>query len=189
MGTLNKQIDFNLIVSSFNEIANAHDNIKSFHCGYMDEVDIKKLGLEDYVILYLEPSSANLDTGILIFSFNVYVLDMANNQITGTLPNRIDDDVITNEVRVGRINAFSNTLQILQDVINEYKHSMYGVSASPDQRDTGSYAPSVSILQLPINIEPFTARFNNMLTGWVAQISIQVNNQNNLCISPITSPE
>ena len=47
-----------------------------------------------------------LATGFLIFSFNVYVLDMANNQITGTLPNRIDDDVITNEVRVGRINAF-----------------------------------------------------------------------------------
>ena len=41
------------------------------------------------------------------------------------------------------------------------------------------------VLELPINAEPFTARFDNELTGWSASINVQVNNQNNLCIVPV----
>ena len=41
------------------------------------------------------------------------------------------------------------------------------------------------VLELPISAEPFTARFDNILTGWSAEISVDVNNPNNLCIAPI----
>ena len=48
-----------------------------------------------------------------------------------------------------------------------------------------SYVPNEAILDLPISTEPFTARFANILTGWSASMSIQVNNTNNLCVAPI----
>tara|TARA_R100001086_G_scaffold238846_1_gene163847 strand:- start:6860 stop:7153 length:294 start_codon:yes stop_codon:yes gene_type:complete len=94
-------------------------------------------------------------------------MDMTNDQILGDAPN--------NE-RTARTDTYSETLQIMQDVINEFKHAMYSTS----------WVDNEVVLETPITVEPFTARFENELTGWVADISIEVNNTNNLCIVPIT---
>ena len=131
----------------------------------MDEVDINKLGATDYVILYAEPGQAVVDKGVLTYTFTLYVLDMINEEV-GDAPNK---------ERLGRVDTLSENLQILQDVINEFHHSLYSTSWVDDE----------VVLDLPITCEPFTARFNNLLTGWSASISMQVNNPNNLCISPI----
>lgn len=172
------------IVETFDTIAHNHKQINSFHSGYLDEVDINKLGLKDYAILYIEPSTAFLNTGTLSYQFNVYVLDMINEQQIKDMETVGEKD--NERLHLGRIDGFSENLSILKDVINEFKHSMY--LSDPATNKSGSYAPSESILEVPINIEPFTARFNNLLTGWSAQLNIQVNNTNNLCDSPITDP-
>ena len=158
-------ITFRNVVGYLETIAEKHYEINSFHSGFMDEVDINKLGATDYVILYAEPGTATIDTGTLVYTFTIYVLDMINDEL-GASPN--------NE-RLGRVDTFSENLQILQDVINEFKQNLYSTSWVNDD----------IILQTPINAEPFTARFNNLLTGWSAQLSIQVSNSNNLCIVPI----
>jgi hypothetical protein len=90
----------------------------------------------------------------------------------------INDEVgdAPNKERLGRLDTFSENLSILQDVINEFKQNLNVKSWVDDQ----------VVLQTPINAEPFTARFNNLLTGWSASISIDVNNANNLCIVPVT---
>ena len=159
-------ITFRNIVGFLETIAEKHYEINSFHSGFMDEVDINKLGATDYVILYAEPGNASIDTGVLTYPFTIYVLDMINDEL-GDAPN--------NE-RLGRVDTFSENLSILQDVINEFKQSVV----------TASWVDSEVILQTPINAEPFTARFNNLLTGWSASISLEVKNANNLCIVPIT---
>ena len=129
-------------------------------------MDINKLGATDYVILYAEPGSATINQGVLTYSFTVYVMDMVNDEV-GDEPNK---------QRIGRVDAYSETLNILQDVIAEFKHSL----------TTQSWVDDEVVLQLPITAEPFIARFNNLLTGWSATINIDVNNKNNLCIAPIT---
>ena len=48
-----------------------------------------------------------------------------------------------------------------------------------------SYVPNEVVLNMPINAEPFTVRFSNMLTGWNATFTMQVNNANSLCNAPI----
>ena len=159
-------ITFRNIVGFLETIAEKHFEIKSFHSGFMDEVDINKLGATDYVILYAEPGNATIDNGSLTYTFTIYVLDMINDAI-GDAPNK---------ERLGRVDTFSENLSILQDVINEFKQSVV----------TESWVDSEVILQTPINAEPFTARFNNLLTGWSASISLEVKNANNLCIVPIT---
>lgn len=159
-------ITFRNVLGFFETIAEKHLQINSFHSGFMDEVDINKLGATDYVILYAEPGNATINTGVLTYTFTIYVLDMINDEV-GDAPNK---------ERLGRIDTFSENLNILQDVINEFKQNLYSTSWVDDE----------VLLTLPINAEPFTARFNNLLTGWSASISLEVNNPNNLCIVPIT---
>ena len=159
-------ITFRNVVRYLETIADKHYEINSFHSGFLDEVDINKLGATDYVILYAEPGTAVIDKGVLTYNFTIYVLDMINEAV-GDSPN--------NE-RLGRVDTLSENLQIMQDVINEFHQNLH-----PDL----SWVDSEVVLNLPINAEPFTARFDNLLTGWSATISMQVNNKNNLCISPI----
>ena len=159
-------ISFRNAVGFLETIADKHLEINSFHSGMLDEVDINKLGATDYVILYAEPGSATINQGVLTYSFTVYVMDMVNDEV-GDEPNK---------QRIGRVDAYSETLNILQDVIAEFKHSL----------TTQSWVDDEVVLQLPITAEPFTLRFNNLLTGWSATINIDVNNKNNLCIAPIT---
>ncbi len=166
-------ITFRNIVQTIDIIANKHLEINSFHSGFMDEVDINKLGATDYVILYAEPGNATIDNGSLTYNFTIYVLDMINEEV-GSL--EITDGTAGKKERLGRLDTFSENLSILQDVINEFKQSVV----------TASWVDSEVILQTPINAEPFTARFNNLLTGWSASISLEVKNSNNLCIVPIT---
>ena len=160
-------ITFRNAVGFLETIADKHYMINSFHSGFMDEVDINKLGATDYVILYAEPGTATVDKGVMTYTFTIYVLDMINDAV-GDAPN--------NE-RLGRLDTLSENLQILQDVINEFHQNLYSTSWVDDE----------VILNLPISCEPFTARFDNLLTGWSATLSMQVNNKNNLCIVPITA--
>jgi len=160
-------ISFRNAVGYLETIASKHLQINSFHSGMMDEVDINKLGATDYVILYAEPGSATINQGVLTYSFTIYVMDMVNDEV-GDAPNK---------QRIGRVDAYSETLNIIQDVIAEFKHSL----------NVKSWVDGEVVLQLPITAEPFTARFNNLLTGWSATINIDVNNKNNLCIAPITA--
>ena len=160
-------ISFRNVVGYFETIASKHLQINSFHSGMMDEVDIYKLGAIDYIILYAEPGSAVINQGVLTYTFTIYVMDMINDEV-GDAPNK---------QRLGRVDTYSETLNILQDVIAEFKHSLV----------TASWVDGEVVLQLPVTAEPFTARFNNLLTGWSATINIDVNNKNNLCIAPITA--
>tara|TARA_R100000700_G_C3128527_1_gene114658 strand:- start:92 stop:583 length:492 start_codon:yes stop_codon:yes gene_type:complete len=160
-------ITFRNAVGFLETIAEKHFMINSFHSGFMDEVDINKLGATDYVILYAEPGTATVDKGVMTYTFTIYVLDMISDAV-GDAPNN---------QRLGRLDTLSENLQILQDVINEFHRSLYSTS----------WVDGEVVLDLPISCEPFTARFDNLLSGWSASISMQVDNKNNLCIVPITA--
>ena len=159
-------ITFRNVVGYLETIAEKHYEINSFHSGMLDEVDLNKLGATDYTMLYAEPGTVIVDKGVLTYSFTIYVMDMINEEL-GDSPNN---------QRVGRVDTYSETLQIIQDVINEFHQNLH-----PDL----SWVDDNVVLDLPINAEPFTARFDNTLTGWTATLNVQVPNANNLCISPI----
>ena len=158
-------ITFRNVVGYLETIAEKHYEINSFHSGMMDEVDLNKLGATDYIILYAEPGTVIVDKGLQTYTFSIYVMDMISEEI-GDDPNR---------QRVGRVDTFSQTLNIINDVVAEFHQNLYSTSWVDDD----------VVLSLPINAEPFTARFDNTLTGWAANISVQVPNPNNLCIVPI----
>ena len=168
-------ITFRNVVGYLETIATKHYEISSFHSGMMDEVDINKLGATDYNMLYAEPGQAVIEQGVLTYNFTIYIMDMINDEIDETT-GQTAGGTRTKE-RVGRLDTYSETLQILQDVLNEFKHSLV----------TASWVDGEVVLNLPVTADPFTARFDNILTGRSANLSVQVNNTNNLCIAPIVS--
>ena len=168
-------ITFRNVVGYLETIASKHYEISSFHSGMMDEVDINKLGAPDYAILYAEPGQAVIEQGVLTYNFTIYVIDMINDEIDETTG--FTATGTRSKQRVGKLDTYSETLQILQDVLNEFKHSLV----------TASWVDGEVVLNLPVTADPFTARFNNLLTGWSANLSVQVNNTNNLCIAPIAA--
>jgi len=76
-------------------------------------------------------------------------------------------------------------LQVMQDIISEFRQNLAVQTSGSDSGKKFSYIPGEVVLNLPINAEPFTVRFANMLTGWSASFTMQVNNPNSLCDAPI----
>ena len=130
-------------------------------------MDINKLDQGDFPILYCEPGTATIDRGVLTYSFTIFVLDM------------LKEDLANRNI------VWTNTLQTTQDIIAEFRQNLSLQTSGGDSGKKFSYIPDEAVLDLPINTEPFTARFANILTGWSTSMSIQVNNANNLCNAPI----
>ena len=160
-------ITYKNIIDDFNSIATNHFLINSFHSGMLDEVDIDKMDANDFPILYVEPGTTTVDTGVLTYTFTVFVM----NKIKEDLTNR--DEVWT------------EMLQVMQDIIAEFKKNLSVQTSGGDSGKKYSYIPNEVVLETPIDIEPFTVRFSNMLTGWNATLSLEVNNPNSLCDAPI----
>jgi hypothetical protein len=160
-------ITFKNIVDDFNDIATNHHLINSFHSGFLDEVDINKLDKADFPILYIEPGTTTIDKGELTYSFTAFVI----TPILEDLSNRND--------------VWTNTLLIMQDIIADFRQNLAVQPSGDDSGKKYSYADGQMVLNMPISTDPFTARFANILTGWSAGFSIQVNNTNDLCNAPI----
>jgi hypothetical protein len=160
-------ITYKNIIDDFNSVATNHFLINSFHSGMLDEVDINKLDTSDFPILYIEPSTTTVNTGVLTYSFMVFTIDLIKEDLSN------------------RDEVWTSMLEVMQDVIAEFKQNLSLQGSDGDSGKKYSYVPDEVVLEEPISIEPFTARFSNMLTGWNATFTMQVNNPNSLCTAPI----
>jgi len=145
------------IVELLEDIQEKHLILKSFHAGPLDQVDIAKLGQTAYPLLYCEIMGATIEHGVLTYDLELFVADM----ILPDLDNRTQ--------------VYSDTLQLLHDVLDMFIQSLANSNTTVD----GDYK-----LELPATCTPFTARFDNELTGWSGSFSLEVSNSNDLCIAP-----
>ena len=160
-------ITYKNIIDDFNTIATNHFLINSFHSGMLDEVDINKLDQSDFPILYVEPGNTNIDKGVMTYTFTVFTMNLIKEDLSN------------------REEVWSEMLQIMQDIIAEFRQNLSVQTSGGDSGKKFSYVPNEVVLNMPINAEPFTVRFANMLTGWNATFTMQVNNANSLCNAPI----
>ena len=178
-------ITYKNILEIFQNIADNHYLINSFHSGLLDEVDINKLDGKDYPILYVEPSTTNVDKGVLTYNFNVYVMSTINNKDLAVGSHSATTGKFTFNDTSNREQVWSDMLQVMKDIISEFKQNQSIQTSGDDSGKKISYVPDEIVLDIPVNIEPFTVRFANMLTGWTSTFSMQVNNDNTLCDIPI----
>jgi hypothetical protein len=143
----------NQILDELEGIALDHRFINSFKQGEMSEVDIQKLAGDKYPICHADISAATIERGTLVYTLDILVMDMI-------LPGQTDAQ-----------EQYSDTLRTLIDIVSQYAQVL---SAQSDvDRDV--------TIELPVDCESFTARFDNLLTGWVGTVRLVTGNNLDLC--------
>lgn len=150
------------INTQFRNVADTHLQIKAFYTNSVMEMDINKMDVVDFPFLYAQCTGANIEVGMTSFDYEVIIADLVVQQQQPYL-----DQV------------YSETHLLMQDIIALFQ-------------DTDAPSPGAALtmdsgigLEMPILITPFSAAYDNLLTGWTAQWTIRVPNYLDLCNVPI----
>tara|TARA_R100001480_G_scaffold117936_1_gene117342 strand:+ start:240 stop:869 length:630 start_codon:yes stop_codon:yes gene_type:complete len=152
----NLNASYNNVIDALKCVAITHSMVNNVSSGTTDEVDIAANSV--YPLVHIVPGNVTAGTNQLTFNFNVLCMDLV----------KVDE---RNEQQV-----LSDTMQILVDIIAQYKNGLLlgvqqneGVYGQADDRD--------------YNLEPFTERFDNVVSGWNCSLSIVVPNNYYACDS------
>tara|TARA_R110000744_G_scaffold1925_1_gene7503 strand:- start:4101 stop:4571 length:471 start_codon:yes stop_codon:yes gene_type:complete len=145
----------------FKEIVTKHIQLQKFYTFSLDEIDIDKITIDLFPLLYAQVTNMSIDNGVTVFTYEVIVADLTIEKQT---------DLLTQ--------VYAETALIMQDVIAQFVLNMNSLSLLNESQKWG--------FSVPISCDPFTARFSNLLTGWQASFEIRVPNAINLCIAPYT---
>ncbi len=152
-------VDINNI---FEGIVSAHKQLKQFYTFSLDELDIDKIDVNLFPLLYAQCTGASIDGGVTVFTYEVIVADLVIEKQSEHLTQ-----------------VYAETLLIMQDVIAQFVFNMNSLSIL-----NAKVPISVGGVETPLACDPFTARFSNMLTGWSTSFEIRVPNAIDLCIAP-----
>ena len=145
------------INNALQEIVNTHKTLKSFHTSTIDTLDMEKLNVTDYPLLYGQCTGATMEGGATVFAYEIIVGDLVIEK---------QQEIITQ--------ICTETYLLLQDVASQFVFNV----------NQGSEISNAWSFELPLNCTPFTARFDNLLTGWSTQFEIKLPTPLNLCIAP-----
>ena len=148
---------FKSIVDQFEAICNAHKELNSFTFGDIFEVDLSNE--MDFAKAHLIEQPATINNRDFVFTFDLLIMDLVAADSSN------EKDVL------------NTTFLIMSDIYREIKN---GLGKTTPVIDSRQYFISDNI-----TCEPFTDRFENLLSGWKATISITVPSHNNACNSPI----
>ena len=146
------------INNTLKNIVTEHEQLKSFHTFSLDELDMDKLDVDKYPLLYAQVSSAELNGGVTVFTYEIIVADLVIEK---------QEELLTQ--------VYAETFLILQDVAAKFRFAMYDGNTTVDDRWN---------FELPLLCDPFTARFDNLLTGWSTSFDIRLPNVIDLCDAP-----
>jgi len=137
-------------------IATHHNQIRAFYTTAIDELDIDKITIDMYPLFYAQCTRVTTNENSETFTYEFVVADL----------------VIEEQQGVDLIEVYSETHLIMRDII-----AQFNLAAST----SGQFVPGKWVIGFPLNLTPFTARFNNMLTGWGVEVDINVPNPLDLC--------
>jgi hypothetical protein len=157
-------INFRKIITDYQKLADSHKQLNSFGSGNSDQLSYrtqtrdKEFNITNnapyYPLLYIIPSKVENDLEYKTWDFNTIVADVLERD----LANQVD--------------ISSDTLQILQDVISQFRLS---VSAR-----FGNYYNDYFVDE-EVNCTPFLEKEDDMLNGWNGLIRIKTMTPLNRC--------
>jgi len=148
---------FKGVVEQFEAICVAHKQLNSFTFGDIFEVDLSNE--MDFAKAHLIEQPATINNRDFVFTFDLLVMDL----VAADGSNETD--------------VLNNTFLIVADIYREFKNGNGKAVTPMTSRDF--------VVSESISCEPFTDRFENMLSGWKATISVTVPSHNNASNSPI----
>lgn len=144
---------YNNVIDTLACISQAHGFVHTVSTGDIENIDTS--GVVKYPLVHIVPTSVAADTGALTFNFNILAMDLVQNDES-------------NEQEV-----LSDTLIILTDILAEFKNGKKLVD------NLGDYMQEDN----EFSLEPFTERFDNVVSGWNCSYSITLPHNYGACDS------
>ena len=138
---------YNNVIDALKCVCLSHGLVHNVSSGDIDTIDISANSV--YPLVHIVPSNVTAGVQEITFSFNVLAMDLVKTD------------------RRNEQQVLSDTLQILIDVIAQYKHGqMLNV-----QQNTGIYGQAQDV---EYSLEPFNERFDNLVSGWNCTLNLTV---------------
>jgi len=145
------------LLKAFDTYGADNAQINSTVIGPIEEMDVKKMDSTLFPCLFVNPSSASIDKGEAEISLEIIVATLQ--------PSDLED----------RAYVLSNMFYIMKDIIAMgYNHAY----------DDDLFITRCT-MELPVSLDPFMVRFENMLIGWSAMANFSVDNTNDVCLIPM----
>lgn len=164
-GQLNKNVTLFNIIQLHDAIIADFDGL--YQGGFGDIFDLDIANTQLFPVAFLSLESANYKTNELEYNFRLYIMDLVSTQVADT-----------NQPQVSNENfVLSDTLQLVGDYISMLRYSHQTGLSNVDNYN-GEYDFRLSD---NVSCEPFTERFDSMVTGWAANFTITVSFNRGVC--------
>ena len=166
---------YNNVINTLKNIGEQHLQIATVTTGDIFDINLDKM--EKFALMHINPVNVTTGDFGLTYNFQIFICDLVSEKADWTEATIQSANNLSNEQEV-----LSETLQISVDIISMLRHSEHQSTQNEDDINKGLY---FSVGQQ--TLEPFTERFDNLLTGWVFSLSIVVANDFNACTIPVTA--
>ena len=151
---------YNNVIDTLKNLGTNHLQISTTTVGDIFDIDLEKNTL--YPLMHLNPVNVTTRRTELVYNFQVFIMDL------------VEPDG-SNEQEV-----YSDVLQICIDIIGILSNSKWQAQLALDIN-----AP-VYFAEGDFTCEPFKARFDQSVTGWVFNLGVTVQNSFQTCEVPMT---
>ena len=162
------------VIDTLKQLGIEHDQITTTTTGDIYDIDLSVNTL--FPLFHINPVSVATSPSELTYNFQLFVMDAVSQKDNWTEANLQSANNLSNEQEV-----LSSCLQICVDIIGIMRHSKWQAAGGLDIDDVVYFTDG------EFSLEPFTERFDNLLTGWVFSIGIVVQNDFQTCTIPMAN--
>jgi len=167
---------FNNAIDTLKELGEQHKQIKTTTTGDIYKIDMDNETL--FPLFHINPVNVTTGQSSLVYNFQLFVMDAVTERENWTEANFQSADYLSNEQEVA-----SSCLQVCVDIIGMFRHSKW--QSTTDIEGNPDINAPVYFTEGEYTLEPFQERFDNLLTGWVFQVGIVVENDFQTCTIPM----
>tara|TARA_R110000744_G_scaffold30329_5_gene71854 strand:- start:5160 stop:5702 length:543 start_codon:yes stop_codon:yes gene_type:complete len=164
---------YNNAVNTLKNIGASHLNITTTTTGDIYQIDLAKNTL--FPLMHINPVDVTTGLSQLNYSFQIFIMDLVSKKEDWTEENIQSAADLDNEQEV-----LSSTLQTAVDIISIFRQSVMQSEIGVDNINYPTY-----FTEGDFTLTPFTERFDNLLTGWVFTLELQVENDFQTCNIPV----
>ena len=167
---------YNNAIDTLKQLGTEHRQINTTTTG-----DIWKIDMNQTLFPLFHINPVNVTTGLssLTYNFQLFVMDAVGERENWTEANIQSADNLSNEQEVA-----SSCLQVCVDIIGMFRHSKW---QSADSDGTQDIDAPLYFTDGEYTLEPFQERFDDLLTGFVFQVGIVVENDFQTCTIPVAN--
>ncbi len=166
---------YNNVINTLKNIGDTHDQLTTVSTGDIYDIDLSKNTL--FPLMHINPINVDAGRSSLTYNFQIFIMDLVSQDANWTQTNFQSAAFLNNEQEV-----LSTNLQICVDIVAMLTNSV----AQSEQNVNDINYPVYFDEATASSFEPFTERFDNLLTGWVFTVSIEVLNDFQSCNIPVT---